>query len=57
MLADVLTKTGCDRQPLVDVLMNGRWTLEPSEAAKMKKLLVQAGRHSRKAALQRAEDG
>ena len=57
MLADVLTKEGCDRDPLLAALSEGVWQLEPSQAAKEKKLLIQAGRHARKAALRRAEDG
>ena len=57
MLADVLTKEGCDRQPLIHALTEGVWQLEPSAQAKEKKLLIRAGRHSRKAALVKAEDG
>ena len=58
MLADVLTKEGCDRQPLLSAFTEGEWQLEPSALAKEKKLLVRAGRHARKAAAQvRAEDG
>ncbi|CAE7722529.1 GIP, partial [Symbiodinium necroappetens] len=55
MLADVLTKEGCDRAPLLTALAEGVWQLEASQAAKEKKLLIQAGRHSRKAAQRRAE--
>ena len=57
MLADVLTKIGCERGPLMETTASGRCKLEASEAAKTKKLLIRAGRHSRKAALKRAEDG
>ncbi|CAE7468223.1 RE2 [Symbiodinium sp. CCMP2592] len=58
MLADVLTKENCDREPLLQALAQGVWQLEPSDAARERKLLIRAGRHSRKAAKQvRAEDG
>ena len=57
MLADVLTKEGCDREPLLFALAEGEWQLNPSAEAKEKKLLVRAGRHARKAAKGRAEDG
>ena len=57
MLADVLTKAGCDRDALLSALAEGEWQLEPSSAAKEKKLLIQAGRHARKAASRKAEDG
>ena len=53
MLADVLTKVGCEREPLLNALCNGYWQLEPSEEAKLKKLAIRAGRLSRKAALQK----
>ena len=54
MLADVLT---CDRDALLSAPAEGEWQLEPSSAAKEKKLLIQAGRHARKAASRKAEDG
>ncbi|CAE7242021.1 GIP, partial [Symbiodinium pilosum] len=57
MLTDVLTKEGCDREPLLHALAEGEWQLRPSEAAQEKKLLIRAGRHVRKAARARAEDG
>ena len=57
MLADVLTKENCDREPLLQALAEGEWQLNPSDAARERKLLVRAGRHSRKAAKARAEDG
>ena len=58
MLADVLTKENCNREPLLQALAEGEWQLNPSDAARERKLLVRAGRHSRKAAKQaRAEDG
>ena len=50
MLADVLTKAGCEREALLSALREGRWTLEPTESAKQKKLMIRAGRHARKAA-------
>ena len=56
MLADVLTKVGCERAPLLEALYSGQWRLEPTEEAKLKKLSIRAGRHARKAALQRSED-
>ncbi|CAE7564243.1 GIP [Symbiodinium pilosum] len=37
--------------------VEGEWQLRPSEAAQEKKLLIRAGRHARKAARARAEDG
>ena len=49
MLADVLTKLGCDRDPLLSAIHDGTWCLRPSHEARQKKLLVQAGRHARKA--------
>ncbi|CAE7766366.1 GIP, partial [Symbiodinium sp. CCMP2456] len=58
MLADVLTKENCDREPLLHALAEGVWQLDPSDAARERKLLIRAGRHSRKVAKQaRAEDG
>ena len=58
MLADVLTKIGCEREPLLTALNDGVWKLEPSEEAKLRKLAIRAGRHSRKARAQvLSEDG
>ena len=54
MLADVLTKVGCEREPLLQALHSGRWKLEPSEEAKLKKVQIRAGRHARKAAKAKA---
>ena len=56
MLADVLTKIGCERAPLLQALHSGRWQLEPSEEALLKKMSIRAGRHARKA-LARSKDG
>eukprot|EP00435_Cladocopium_sp_Y103_P014041 s2039_g3.t1 len=50
MLADVLTKLGCERESLIHALERGQWQLEPSAEAKQKKLEIRAGRHARKAA-------
>ena len=49
MPADVLTKLGCDREPLLSALFDGTWSLNPTTEARHKKLMVQAGRHARKA--------
>ena len=58
MLADVLTKEGCDREPILQALAEGVWQLDPTDAARERKLLIRAGRHSRKAAQRvAAEDG
>ena len=54
MLADVLTKIGCEREPLLQALHSGRWKLEPLEEAKLKKVQIRAGRHARKAAKAKA---
>ena len=50
MLADVLTKLGCERDSLLHALECGRWQLEPTEQAKLRKVEIRAGRHARKAA-------
>ena len=50
MLADVLTKLGCERESLLHALECGRWQLEPTEQAKLRKVEIRAGRHARKAA-------
>ena len=57
MLADVLTKCGCEREPLLSALFNGTWRLEPSDEAQRKKEQIRAGRKARKEALRKAEDG
>ena len=52
MLADVLTRIACDRDhrdPLLKTFCNGEWQLQPPEEAKDCKLMIQAGRHARKA--------
>ena len=49
MLADVLTKLGCDRDPLLRALCDGERQLQPSSEARDRKLAIQAGRHARKA--------
>eukprot|EP00435_Cladocopium_sp_Y103_P065284 s731_g27.t1 len=51
MLADVLTKTGCEREPLLSALHDGVWQLEPSAAAQAKKASIRAARHARKSAI------
>ena len=47
-LADVLTKTGCEREPLLNALYKGVWQLEPSDAALAKKASIRASRRARK---------
>ena len=47
-LADVLTKTGCEREPLLNALYQGVWQLEPSDAALAKKASIRASRRARK---------
>ena len=48
MLADVLTKIGCERDLILDVLSRGRWKLLPSKEAEEKKMNIRAGRQRRK---------
>ena len=48
MLADVLTKSGCEREPLLQVMDTCVWRLQPSEEARMRKLMIRAGRQRRK---------
>ena len=48
MLADVLTKLGCEREPLLKALEDGLFRTLPTEEAQHKKLLIRAGRHARK---------
>ena len=58
MVADVLTKAGCEREPLLDVLSRGCWKLEPSKEALLKKQQIREGRHRRKQQSKlKAEDG
>lgn len=45
MLADVLTKHGCEREPLLNVMATSRWTLEPSDEARARKQAIREGRH------------
>ena len=56
MLADVLTKAGCERTPLLQAMEEGRWQLEPSEEAKLRKLGIRAGRQRRKSAKKAAHE-
>ena len=49
MLADVLTKLGCERDPLLRALCDGEWQLQQSSEARDRKLAIRAGRHARKA--------
>ena len=56
MLADVLTKAGCERTPLLRAMEEGRWQLEPSEEAKLRKLGIRAGRQRRKSAKKAAHE-
>ena len=55
MLADVLTKLGCEREFLLEVLSSGWWQLEPSNDAKWKKQQIREGRHRRKQASKTAD--
>ncbi|CAE7726450.1 unnamed protein product, partial [Symbiodinium necroappetens] len=48
MLADVLTKCGCEREPLLSALFNGTWRREPSDEAQRKKEQIRAGRCAQK---------
>jgi hypothetical protein len=48
MLADVLTKLGSEREPLLSALHDGTWQLQPSDAALAKKASIRAARHLRK---------
>ena len=48
MLADVLTKVGCERELLLEALSSGTWKLAPTEEALRKKEQIRAGRHQRK---------
>lgn len=48
MLADVLTKQGCERELLLEALEQCRWKVAPSDEAIQKKIAIRAGRHNRK---------
>ena len=48
MLADVLAKTGCEREPRLSALFDGKGQLEPTEDAKARKASIRASRHARK---------
>ena len=50
MLADVLTKIGCEREPLLCALYEGAWQLSPTAEAQAKKAKIREGRHLRKIA-------
>ena len=56
MLADVLTKLGSEREPLLSALHDGTWQLQPSDAALAKKASIRAARHLRKSKVT-AKDG
>ena len=49
MLADVLTKAGCEREPILQAMATSMWRLRPSEEAFARKMAIRAGRHRRKA--------
>jgi hypothetical protein len=48
MLADVLTKLGCERELLLRALADGFWKIAPSEEALERKMNIRAGRQQRK---------
>jgi hypothetical protein len=48
MAADVLTKLGCERELLLDILSTGRWQLEPTKVAKARKKKIRNDRQLRK---------
>ena len=48
MLADVLTKIGCERELMIRALEDGKWKIAPSEEALQRKAAIRAGRHQRK---------
>lgn len=54
MVADVLTKSGCEREPLLEVLATGMWQLRPTQEAIETKNRIREGRHRRKAAAKKA---
>ena len=49
MIADVLTKIGCERSLLIEALYSGKWQLMPTEQAIRNKEAIREGRHRRKA--------
>ena len=51
MLADVVTKLGCEREPLPRALADGFWRIAPSEEALEKKMAIRAGRRQRKSSI------
>ena len=60
MLADILTKLNCEREPILHAPQTGQWRLAPREEAKLRKARVRAGRQARKVGKkvnQEAEDG
>eukprot|EP00435_Cladocopium_sp_Y103_P033744 s1110_g8.t1 len=48
MLADVLTKLGCERELLLRALADGVWRIAPTEEALERKMNIRAGRQQRK---------
>ena len=48
MLAEVLTKAGCEREPLLHALSTGMWCLQATEENEAKQK-IREGRHRRKA--------
>ena len=48
MLADVLTKLGCERELILQALSSGVWKLAPTDDALEKKAAIRAGRQNRK---------
>eukprot|EP00435_Cladocopium_sp_Y103_P022146 s387_g5.t1 len=48
MLADVLTKLGCEREPVLVALETGQFTVTPSQDAQDRKMMIRASRHARK---------
>ena len=56
MVADVLTKIGCERELLQHVLSEGCWQLLPTQKAIEKKQAIRDGRHKRKAKKKTADD-
>ena len=48
MLAEVLTKQGCERELLLEALEQCRWKVAPIDEAIQKKIAIRAGRHNRK---------
>ena len=57
MAADVLTKLGCERELLLDILSRGVWQLEPTETAKAKKERIRMDRQLRKYRAKRTDEG